>query len=1210
MTQATFVRELFEIPERVHQGDYVLKLTEGLQNPEETAGLYVTTPKLIDAFDRALGLVGDALKSGQSKATYLHGSFGSGKSHFMAMLSLLLQGHEAAWRQGDFHPLREKYPFAGKKKLLELHFHMIGAETLESKLFGTYIAHVQAQHPDAALPGLFADEVLFEDARKLLERLGEAEFFAQIAGPKAGWGPHGAGWNLERFEHHAASSDPAEREKLFSVLVKTWYRAYLGQGQFVDLDSGLQILTRHAADLGYGGVVLFLDELILWLSHRASERGWLNRETEKMIKLVEAQQSERAIPIISFVARQRALDEMVGKMYTGQDERILNDLLNHAQGRFDTITLEDKNLPAIVEKRILKTKSEGAKAQLDAAFAQLQRTAGKSWNTLMGSEDPAAFRKLYPFSPALVDALVALSNSLQRQRTAIKLLVEILSEHITDLKVGETVRVGDLFDVLAGGDEPTDGVMRMRFQSAKQLYQYQFLPVLQEAHGTTTGEKCQRLRADHRLSLGCSGCPNKPCRADNRLIKTLIIAALVPEVAVLKDLTVSQLIQLNHGTVISVVPGAEAATIAQKLRVWGAQNLPLHIGSGSDPDVRVRLEGVDIKPILEKYSAEDSMGSRQRVLRRLLFDALGIEAVTDSGKDETVEWNETNRKGRIVFGNVRSLGVENLKCPDDQDFRLVVDYPFDEPGKTPNDDVHAVDQFLEQNNSWSLVWLPHFFSETINRLLGDYVVLEHIFSSSDVQRQAVAHLGVDDQTRAINDLNSQRNQKKNRILEVIEQAYGLKTASDKDIDFSNRVDQHLMLLQPGAPRVQPALAANLASAKQAYIQALLEQRYPNHPKFTKVFSPSRVATILEKFGAILAVEEHRIGAEKGLSQELLGTLGALGLVRVTEGYVHLVEDKTLQMLENKRIAEGLEHPTVNEIRSWLDPKGLLGLQWQPEDVVVRCYAMWAKRTLTYGGKPYEPMQGKPLEGQANLSKPDMPEVTEWNAALGKAGACFGIALQGWHYCSPDNVVRLHGQLNKKLSEVAQQCAAMPSLIRKWNELVGLEGKTDRLATAESADQLCALLQGKSAADQVRALAKFEPKTSGTAIGSHTDKVKNNRPLLEDELLYGVFAQLCGLTSAESERIAEQASQALRQDEVNIELAARLKALAVAGQQVLSPKVSPIPPGTVKVAGNSDQANGKAITGLLKELTDAVAKEQAKNPEGLELVLTWKLLRKG
>ena len=51
------------------------------------------------------------------------------------MLSLLLSGHEAAWRIPELHGLRQKHAYAGKQRLLELHFHMIGPETLESKLF-------------------------------------------------------------------------------------------------------------------------------------------------------------------------------------------------------------------------------------------------------------------------------------------------------------------------------------------------------------------------------------------------------------------------------------------------------------------------------------------------------------------------------------------------------------------------------------------------------------------------------------------------------------------------------------------------------------------------------------------------------------------------------------------------------------------------------------------------------------------------------------------------------------------------------------------------------------------------------------------------------------------------------------------------------------------------------------------------------------------
>lgn len=45
--------------------------------------------------------------------------------------------------------------------------------------------------------------------------------------------------------------------------------------------------------------------------------------------------------------------------------------------------------------------------------------------------DAAAFRKLYPFSPALVATLVALSQALQRERTALKVMTELLVDRRT-----------------------------------------------------------------------------------------------------------------------------------------------------------------------------------------------------------------------------------------------------------------------------------------------------------------------------------------------------------------------------------------------------------------------------------------------------------------------------------------------------------------------------------------------------------------------------------------------------------------------------------------------------------------------------------------------------------------------------------------------------------------------------------------------------------
>ncbi|MEI6340138.1 MAG: hypothetical protein WCQ57_16415 [Verrucomicrobiota bacterium] len=88
----TYIKDLIHIPEHVGKGDFVLRLAEGVTNPEGTVKHYQVTPQLVTSFDQALKLVKGALEGKSSKAAYLHGSFGSGKSHFMAILYLLLHG--------------------------------------------------------------------------------------------------------------------------------------------------------------------------------------------------------------------------------------------------------------------------------------------------------------------------------------------------------------------------------------------------------------------------------------------------------------------------------------------------------------------------------------------------------------------------------------------------------------------------------------------------------------------------------------------------------------------------------------------------------------------------------------------------------------------------------------------------------------------------------------------------------------------------------------------------------------------------------------------------------------------------------------------------------------------------------------------------------------------------------------------------------------
>jgi hypothetical protein len=1188
MTQ--LLKDLFDLPLQVHKSDFVLELTSGVEDAQRTADTYVVTAGIKDSLDRSLKLLASALSSGRSMATYLHGSFGSGKSHFMAVLSLLIDGNEAVWRLPELHSLRDSYAFVGKQKLLQLRYHMIGANSFEEKVLGEYVAFVKKHHPDAPVPCVFADEELFDNAQQILDRVGEDKFFAGMGGAKPGLGKYGAGWTKERFDAAATSSDPAERQKLFDALIKSWLTSYPQSGRYVDIDTGLAVVSRHAKELGYDGIVLYLDELILWLSHRASQQEWLHNEVQKMVKLVESQDASRAIPIVSFIARQRNLAEMVGRLHTGMEHQLLHDSLQHWEGRFDKINLEDRDLPAIVERRVLKTRNAECGQKLSAAFEQLHKGAGKSFETLLGREDLAAFKKLYPFSPALVSALVALSNSLQRERTAIKLLMEILVEHIDDLQMGEVVRVGDLFDVLSGGEEPADGVMRARFAAAKQLYTYQFLPVIRETNGTHTDERCQRMQEGHPIRLGCSGCREKQCRIDNRIVKTLLIAALVPEVSELKDLTVSRLYALNHGMIKAIIPGGEVQTVRAKIQKWAASIAQIQLGNEADPLVKVRLDGVDLKPILERYQVQDNPGARQRIVREVLFDALRLDSAPDTQKPIKLDWRGSPRVGTVLFANVRQLKTEALRCPDDHDFRLIVDYPFDDPGKTPSDDLQAMEAFSHQGGSWTLVWLPHFFSASVNQLLGDLAVLHFILETKESQRAAVSDQTVENQTRALSDLENLRTQKRSRLLDAISQAYGLTTATDVDVDSGNRVESHLHVQKPGAGHLNADLAANLSGARDAYIAAFLALRYPRHPDFLQVLSTKRVNTLVETFGALVASDGHRLPVERETRAELNGVLGPLGLVRFSETHAHLVEEIRLQPIENRRLQKGAERPLVSELHNWIDEGQLMGLQTNALDLVTRCYAVWASRTLELDGRPLDATQCKELPDRAVLEKPELPTQAQWVDAFAKAGQCLGISFPGKHL-SPDNLGRLRGELDGRAQEISAAAAELRAVLGPRLSQLDVSTECDRALTAKSAEHLMIAVRGKSGVEQVRELAAFHPQSSALAVGRHLGRLSELRAILKDDSVFWFFGQLADRQTelVGASELLDEVRAALRQDELHVALAPRLHELAEQARALLSgPAVrvaSTQPsPGKATLRNASINAVGKdAVRARLREL---------------------------
>src|SRR5664279_257891 len=182
------LREVIDIPVRAGAEDYVLRLTEGVGHDQVAATMrdYVVTPALAEAFDQALALVAEAVQSGVSRGAFLSGSFGSGKSHFMAVLHAVLGNEPIARAEPLLQPVIARHdPVLQDKKVLRLAFHLLGAKSLEDALFGGYLRQVQELHPGAPLPAVHVSDGVLADAENLRRDLGDEKFFGRLNGDSA-----------------------------------------------------------------------------------------------------------------------------------------------------------------------------------------------------------------------------------------------------------------------------------------------------------------------------------------------------------------------------------------------------------------------------------------------------------------------------------------------------------------------------------------------------------------------------------------------------------------------------------------------------------------------------------------------------------------------------------------------------------------------------------------------------------------------------------------------------------------------------------------------------------------------------------------------------------------------------------------------------------------------------------------------------------------
>src|SRR5690606_7617907 len=146
---------------------------------------------------------------------------------------------------------------------------------------------------------------------------------------------------------------------------------------------------------------------------------------------------------------------------------------------------------------------------------------------LLAGADIDYLRDVYPFHPALIEMLVDVTSLMQRERSALRLLYELLVFHNPDLPLGELIPVGSAFTALF----PESGVEASKKVELMQDVHYQYYMRLKPAIALLAQDTGPEFSPDRQRAL-------------DQLVKTVLLAEVSPRLKQ-SGLTIERLVQLN-----------------------------------------------------------------------------------------------------------------------------------------------------------------------------------------------------------------------------------------------------------------------------------------------------------------------------------------------------------------------------------------------------------------------------------------------------------------------------------------------------------------------------------------------------------------------------------------------------------------------------------------------------------------------------------------
>ncbi len=1070
------VRDYLALPEHASVDDFIIKPSS---TPADVARTYTLTSAIRPKLDAFLRDVTAALARNEDLGRFVFGSFGSGKSHFMRVAAMMLAGEPALYehaRDPGLRALRDAHPFLETAQLLVVETSMIGVNEDVSAFTRQLTVDFDRAFVARGKPPLrpFGTKAVFEGFDGLCARVPETmdAFVRQT------------GYDRAFYEEQRAKAHAGLDVSAFARDVARFYGVDEQNFQPSEAEAREQ-MSAHAQAHGFRGIVFAIDEFILW-AQGLSGSGYVGA-VNALNALVENAE-RRPVRFIVAAAIQRNISQVFP---ADTSETMLREQLTRVKDRFPEIFLEDSNLFEIAEKRVLAPEPRKADAW-QAEVARVSHDLAQSGRSVLLGDEPAlALAQLYPFHPALLRVLSDVSQGLHRARSSLFMLYQLLTDVRPDLRIGELVSLGSLWDVLFSDEH----VQNLESYAPKHDPNHRANLLLK------THETWLRLRA----SIAAVGENEAGIKMLDLSVKSALLAQLSHTGflenglrALDRAVTVENLLRLNRADIPTVNEHAgmlRMEALLKKLAAAEPGTVTLD-GVGAATIVRIELSAIDLGDLLAALRPPTLFPTLLAQVKLALGFGAGFAAGTEGRMSAIFRGFERN--GRIRFesfaqfapsGKLGTLALE----PNDE-FKLAVLIESETSGNAQqaiDNKRFEIESARDQTQSWAATWIPAPLSQDGRDALEALAKAELFASNAD---DYLGRFKAVDHPLVRQKMGANKIQAQTTLRAALLRAYG--------------VGGRVYTMRKDPPELNAPPNSDLADRAKWYVAQLLERRYPQHPRFLAAPVAASLGKLLgldrrlaaDPKNNILAGDEIEIAKKLGEPLDLFEP--GSGVANVKHGGLYL--DRLREWI---RAGEHGVERLLKLLAS--EPVGLSRL---PAQLLIAVLANRDAYRLILDGRTLAIDSPSGVDPRATLERGSLVPLTTWNDARAAASMLFEVAdVPGAHSIGNADtlIARLREPLERNL-ETLRRCSAAFESLAVSARYSGPSVVANRYRTAQR--ELAALHDDSKMLER---LAALDITPYRAALGAAT----GDAPELESLVAFANLTTVCVANPGLRERLA-------------------------------------------------------------------------------------------